>query len=88
MTMTGSTKAIRTCLAVAVTAFLFKPGLSTATLPSPTLDQRAPMVGTDVFSPVPNLPIDAASKAKEPRIQVAPVCPECRYRPEESEDPT
>ena len=77
--MTGSTQAIRACLAVAVTAFLLKPGLSTATLPSPALDQRA-MVGTDVFTPVPNVPIDgAASKAKEPLIQVAPRCPGCRY---------
>jgi hypothetical protein len=84
--MTGSTQAIRACLAVAVTAFLLRPGLSTATLPSPALDQRA-MASTDAFSPVPNVPIDAASKAKEPRIQVAPVCAGCRYHPEEEEDP-
>jgi len=39
--MIGSTQVIRACLAVAVTAFLLKPGLSTATLPTPALDQRA-----------------------------------------------
>jgi hypothetical protein len=85
--MTGSTQVIRACLAVAVTAFLLKPGLSTATLPSPALDQRA-MVGSDVFAPVPNLPTDAASKVKEPLIQVAPLCPECRYQPEDSDEPS
>jgi hypothetical protein len=79
--MTGSTQAIRTCLAVAVTAFLLKPGLSTATLPSPALDQRVTF-GTEVFTPLPNVPTDAAAKAKEPRIQVAPQCPSCN-----SEDP-
>jgi hypothetical protein len=78
MTMTGSTQVIRACLAVAVTAFLLKPGFSTVTLPSPALDQKA-MVSTDIFAPVPNAPLDAAAKAKEPRIQVAPVCTECRH---------
>jgi hypothetical protein len=80
--MTGSTQAIRTCLAVAVTAFLLKPGLSTATLPSPALDQKA-MVGTDIFASGPNVPPDAASKAKEPLIKVAPACPACS-----EDDPT
>jgi hypothetical protein len=83
--MTGSTQAIRAWLAVAVTAFLLNPGLSTATLPSPALDQKA-MVGTDIFASGPNVPLDAASKAKEPLIKVAPQCPSCR--PEEDEDPT
>jgi len=75
--MTGSTQVIRACLAVAVTAFLLKPGLSTATLPSPALDQRS-IVGTDVYTPVPNVPVDATSKAKE--FKVAPVCPACNKR--------
>ncbi len=83
--MIGSTQVIRACLAVAVTAFLLKPGLSTATLPAPALEQRV-MVGFDVFTPEPNVPTDAASKAKEPLIKVAPACPNCRYHPEEDSD--
>ena len=85
MIMTGSTQAIRTCLAVAVTAFLLKPGLSAATPSSSALDQKA-MVGTDIFAPVLNVSLDAASQAKEPLIKVAPMCVNCRYNPEEEDD--
>ena len=85
--MIGSTQAIRACLAVAVTAFLLKPGLSTATLRSPPWI-KGRYVGTEVFTPVPNVPIDAAVKATEPRIQVAPECPSChRYNPEDDDEP-
>jgi hypothetical protein len=68
---------IRAFAGLVALALIAGPSIqASATISDPGLRQTE-LVGTDTAAPTLSVPIDDASKSKEPLIRVAPVCASC-----------